>query len=84
MFPSNRQHDCAKPEGGGSITVPAGTPDWITLELVEATVRTWQPYYEAPLTTDDAIEIIRNAGLLCDALSTRRRSMENSGQPEQD
>lgn len=84
MSPSNRQHDCAKPEGGGSITVPAGTPDWITSELIEATVRTWQPYYTTLLTTDDAIEIIRNAGLLCDALSTRRGAMGNFGQTEQD
>ena len=84
MSPSNRQHDCSKPESGGSTTVPAGTPDWITVELIEATVRTWQPYYEAPLTTDDAIEILRNAGLLFDALSTRRGSMANSGQTEQD
>ena len=75
----NRQHDYAKPESGGSITVPAGTPGWITSELIEATVRTWQPHYPTPLTTDDAIEIIRNAGLLCDALSTRRVSLGNSG-----
>jgi hypothetical protein len=84
MSRSNRQPDCQKPEEAGRLLLPVGTPDWITLELVEATVRTWQPYYEAPLTTDDAIEIIRNSGLLFDALSTRRGSMKNSGQTLQD
>ncbi len=79
MSRSNRQHDCAKPEGGDATTVPAGTPDWITVELIEATIRTWQPYYATLLTTDDAIEIIRNAGRLFDALSTRRGPMGDFG-----
>lgn len=71
------------PEGAPPGILPAGTPDWITIELVDATIRTWQPYYQTPLTTDDAIEIIRNAGLLFDAISTRRGSMRNSGQTDQ-
>ncbi|MCZ2343622.1 MAG: hypothetical protein LC104_17790 [Bacteroidales bacterium] len=71
MSPSNRQPDCQNREDASCI-VPAGTPAWITPELVEATIRTWQPYYKTPLTIDDAIEIIRSAGLLFDALSTRR------------
>jgi hypothetical protein len=51
-----------------------GAPAGITPELVKATIRTWQPYYKTPLTIDDAIEIIRNAGLLFDVLSSNRPS----------
>jgi len=72
MSRSNRQSDCQKPEEAPTLLLPAGTPAWITPELVEATIRTWQPYYKTPLTIDDAIEIIRNAGLLFQALSTKR------------
>lgn len=71
MARRNQQPDCRIREDAKRI-VPAGTPDWITAELIEATIRTWQPYYPSSLSTDDAIEIIRNAGLLFDALSTRR------------
>jgi hypothetical protein len=74
MSRSNRQSDCQKPEEATTLLLPAGTPAWITPELVEATIRTWQPYYKTPLTTDDAIEIIRNAGLLFDVLSSNRPS----------
>lgn len=82
MSRSNRQPDCQKPEKAARLVVPAGTPDWITPELVETTVRTWQPFYKTLLTTDDAIEIIRNAGLLFNALSTCRSSTGNSGQSQ--
>jgi hypothetical protein len=78
MSRSNRQSDCENREDANCI-VPAGTPTWITPELVEATIRTWQPYYKTPLLIDDAIEIIRNAGLLFDVLSTRRSGTGNSG-----
>lgn len=80
MFPmsrSNRQSDCQSREDANCI-VPVGTPAWITPALVEATIRTWQPYYKTPLTIDDAIEIIRSAGLLFDVFSTRRSGTGNS------
>ncbi len=68
MSHSNRQSDCQIREDAKCI-VPVGTPEWITPELIEATIRTWQPYYKTPLTINDAIEIIRHAGRLFDALS---------------
>lgn len=69
MSRRNRKSDCQKPEGAASsLRLPAGTPSWITPELVELTLKTWQPYYKEPLTIDDAIGMIRNAGLLFDAL----------------
>ena len=51
--------------------LPRGTPTWITPELVELTRKVWQPYYDEPLTVEDAITILRNAGGLLDALARR-------------
>ena len=51
--------------------MPAGAPSWITAELVEETVRVWQPYYEQPLTHDDAVAMMLNVGELFDAIGER-------------
>ena len=48
--------------------VPAGLPGWITLELIEETMRVWQPYCTEPLTTSDACEILLNVAQLFDVL----------------
>lgn len=50
------------------IVLPPATPAWVTPELVEQTLKTWQPYYQEPLTIDDTIVMIRNVGLMFDAL----------------
>lgn len=69
MSSRGRKHDGQKPKGeASSLRLPAGTPAWITPELVELTLKTWQPYYKEPLTIDEAISMIRSAGLLFDAL----------------
>lgn len=83
MSRRDQQSDAPKPEEAARLSLPAGTPDWITPELVEVTIRTWQPYYESPLSIDDAIEMIRNAGLLFNALSSGRSEAGNSGQSSQ-
>lgn len=70
MSRSNRKRDCAKAGGGVSATVPAGTPDWITAELIEQTIRVWQPYYQAVLTAEEAVTMILNVGRLYDVLSS--------------
>ncbi len=49
--------------------VPPGTPAWISPELLAETLRTWQPYYQQPLTPEEAIAIIRNVGRLVDVLA---------------
>lgn len=49
--------------------IPPGTPAWITADLIAHTLRIWQPRYSAPLTPDDAVYIILNAGRLLDVLS---------------
>lgn len=70
MSRSNRQRDCRTREDAKSI-VPAGAPGWITPELIEATIRVWQPHYEATITAEEAVTMILNAGQLFEALSSR-------------
>ena len=70
MSRSNHQRDCEAREGDCMVTVPAGTPDWITAELVEKTIRVWQPYYSTILTAEDAIGMIRSVGGLFQALKS--------------
>jgi hypothetical protein len=50
------------------LVLPAGVPPWITPELVRLTLRVWQRHYSRPLTVEDAVTIIQNAGRLIDAL----------------
>jgi hypothetical protein len=49
--------------------VPAGAPAWVTKQLVEQTLRVWQPYYTHPLTVEDAIDIMQAVGQLVRVLS---------------
>lgn len=44
--------------------LPSDSPDWITQELITKTLHTWQPYYFEPLTHDDAVAMLVNAGRL--------------------
>lgn len=44
-------------------------PSWISRELLELTRKVWQPYYPAPLTETDLLEILTSAGQLCRILS---------------
>lgn len=60
--------DAAAAVGAPDLVLPAGVPDWITPELVRLTLHVWQRYYSKPLTVDDAVTIIQNAGRLIDAL----------------
>ncbi len=52
-----------------AVRVPEGAPRWVTRELIEQTLRVWQPYYENPLIPEDALEMITGVGRLLDALS---------------
>lgn len=70
MAQSNRKKDCAIGRDASSI-VPAGTPDWITAELIERTIQVWQPFYPAILTPEEAVTMILNVGRLFDVLSSR-------------
>lgn len=55
-----------------SASANSALPSWMTPELIESTQRVWQPYYEKPLTTDDAVEILRNVSQLMRALAPSR------------
>ena len=48
----------------GPTVVPAGAPSWITAQVLQATIETWQRYYERPLTPEDALEILLNVDRL--------------------
>ena len=67
---SNRNRDCRNREDARQSIVPAGTPNWITAELIEQTIRVWQPYYQAIVTPEEAVTMILNAGRLYQALSS--------------
>ena len=70
MSRSNHKRDCEAKEVAHPSIVPAGTPDWITPELVEATIRVWQPYYPAMLTPEEVVTMIQAVGRLYQALSS--------------
>ena len=69
MARSNRQPDCQIRDDAKTI-VPAGTPDWITAELIEQTIHVWQPYYQTVLTPEEAVTMIQSVGRLYQALSS--------------
>ena len=71
MARRNQQSDSQSRGDASESIVPAGAPDWITPELIEETIRVWQPYYEATLTPEDAVTMIIDVGRLFDALSSR-------------
>jgi len=65
------QTEAEQPRDAAPVVLPSGTPAWITPELVELTQIVWQPYYGEPLTVEDSITILRNAGGLLEALARR-------------
>mgnify|MGYP003153356267 CR=1 FL=1 len=65
------QTEAVQQRDAAPVVLPSGTPTWITPELVELTQKVWQPYYDTPLTPEDAITILRNASGLLDTLTRR-------------
>ncbi|MBX3359857.1 MAG: hypothetical protein KF705_00220 [Phycisphaeraceae bacterium] len=52
--------------------LPPGTPEWITPDLVERTIRVWQPFYgKAQLSPADAVQILVGTGRLLAVLDGR-------------
>ncbi|MDP1795969.1 MAG: hypothetical protein Q8K78_00735 [Planctomycetaceae bacterium] len=68
-----------------AVIVPADAPAWITPELITSTLETWQPYYEDPLTPDDACAMILAASELLGVLSrgTHRETVRRVGTGQQ-
>lgn len=52
-------------------------PRWVTEALIADTIRTWQPYYDTPLTEKDAIEMLVNVGQLFDMLEADHAQEKN-------
>jgi len=46
------------------LTLPRSCPDWITPELIANTLETWQPYYDYPLTIQEAVDMVNAVGRL--------------------
>jgi len=47
--------------------------EWITDDLLRATLAAWSPRYEQPLDADDAIEILMNVKRFSEALLGSRK-----------
>ena len=67
MSRQNPQH--APQPLGEPIIVPAGVPSWITAELIQLTLKVFQPRYPTALTLDDAVAMLLNVGRLFSELS---------------
>lgn len=65
--------------------VPADAPAWVTPELIALTLKTWQPYYDAPLTPADACAMILAVSELGAVLSrgTHRETVRRVGTGQQ-
>lgn len=47
--------------------------DWITDDLLQATLAAWSTRYEQPLAADDAVEILTNVKRFSEALLGNRK-----------
>lgn len=61
--------DCrSTPSDCAPVARPPGAPAWMTNELLTETLAVWQPFYAQTLTEQDAVELLRSASRLLDAL----------------
>ena len=74
QFGFGRMHVARSVQSGNSIRQRRrerlNAPAWITDELVECTLKTWQPFYKRRLTRGDAVEMLLAAGSLIDYLES--------------
>ena len=66
-----------------TVQVPAGAPRWVTPELIEHTLRVWQPYYRDPLIPEDALEMIMGVSRIVDVFSGGDREAIRSPGPRE-
>ena len=59
------------------VQLPAGTPDWISLDLLAYTIQTWQPKSIAALTPQNAVEILTLFGQLFEAVGLLNPTKDN-------
>lgn len=51
------------------LVVPSDAPAWVTPEMIEKTLKVWQPYYEQELIPEDALAIIMGVGRILEFLT---------------
>ena len=56
--------------------VQIAVPDWLSDELLRKTLEVWQPFYDDPLTEEDAKYIILSVGRLIDIVSPKKMVLE--------
>ena len=57
------------PQNGSTARVPIGAPSWVTAELIEQTLKVWQPFYADQLIPEDALEMIMGVDQLFGVMS---------------
>lgn len=84
-MPSRDDRSPPMPPMYALAAVPAGAPPWITPELIEHTLRVWQPFYVDQLMPDDALEITMSVDRVSDLLSSggRHETIRSTGSREQ-
>ena len=67
------------------VVVPAGAPSWVTAELIELTLKTWQPFYSHQLIEADALEMILGVDQLFGVMSRSRcdETIRSTGKGQQ-
>lgn len=52
--------------------VPVGAPDWVTPQLIQDTLDTWNSHYAEALKPEDALEILINVNNLFQVIEPER------------
>lgn len=60
--------DTVVARAASNVALPPGTPTWITPDLLNLTLKVWQPFYTHDLSADDAVTILQSVGQLFRAL----------------
>ena len=82
--PKSLKHRNADP-ASVRIVVPAGAPSWVTEELIELTLKTWQPFYSRQLIETDALEMITGVDQLFGMMSGNKsnETIRGTGKSQQ-
>lgn len=65
--------------------VPPGAPSWVTADLIDQTLKVWQPFYAHQLIPEDALEMIVGVDQLFSMVSRdfRNETLRSSGESKQ-
>lgn len=65
--------------------VPVGAPSWVTAELIDQTLKTWQPFYADQLIPEDALEMIMSVDQLVSVVSrdNKNETLRSTGKSQQ-